>query len=129
MTNLEIDRKLAEAMGYKELVENEGYLWEPSIDMSDAWEVAEHFKILGINRTVDWKWMASAIIDTPKVYQHIKETNESAPLAICKAALKVIEGSKSDELTIYIENKSWHKHSQPFERSSEKQNGQIKRST
>jgi hypothetical protein len=109
MNNLEIDRKLAEAMGFKRIrfepIGNQitvfdgtiNHIFQPTLEMRDAWEVAEHFKILGINRTVDWKWMASAIIDTPKVYQYIKETNESAPLAICKAALKVIEGSKSDE--------------------------------
>jgi hypothetical protein len=94
MENAEIDCKLAEAMGYKELVEN-GYLWEPSIDMSDAWEVAERFGIDDIRRLYTGEWL---------VWKRGKSTMdgltaqaETAQLAICKAALKVIEGSKSDE--------------------------------
>jgi hypothetical protein len=91
MTNLEIDRKLAEAMGYKELVEN-GYLWEPSVDMSDAWEVAERFGVEELKKTDKGLWAAT-------IYKHnafgwFMETAETAPLAICKAALKVIENGR-----------------------------------
>jgi hypothetical protein len=88
MENIEIDRKLAEAMGYKELVEN-GYLWEPSVDMSDAWEVAERFGVQQLNKRDDG-WRVWVGID--KKWESVDA--ETAPLAICKAALKVIENGR-----------------------------------
>ncbi|WP_037581447.1 BC1872 family protein [Sporolactobacillus terrae] len=92
--NAVIDSKLAEAMGYKQLVENEGYLWEPSTDMSDAWEVSERFGLDSISRNQEnGTWTAVFKTNNGLIVQ----TESTAPLAICKAALKIIEGSKSDE--------------------------------
>lgn len=98
MTNQEIDHKLAEAMGYKELVENEGYLWEPSTDMSDAWEVAERFGklALAIEKTVHSKLHPERERYTAYIGMS-SAVAETAPMAICLAALRVIERDKNDK--------------------------------
>lgn len=101
MTNLEIDRKLAEAMGYEIDTHTLGELrvfknasnkvaryFRPTESMSDAWEVAERFCFDDISRNaVEGTWTAVFNTDSGLVVK----TEQTAPLAICKAALKVIE--------------------------------------
>ncbi|WP_332238910.1 BC1872 family protein [Sporolactobacillus sp. KGMB 08714] len=116
MTNLEIDRKLAEAMGYKILNENfRGHLmlidpkshdawgefsygceWKPTESMSDAWKVAERFGLAELKnqRYGNGRW--KALMAIKHSYWFMQAEAETAPLAICKAALKVIEGSKNN---------------------------------
>lgn len=97
MTNLEIDRKLAEAMGYKMTVDKDGVQWldsgdifYPSANMVDAWAVAEHFGFRYLRKnTLTGKYQA--------YLQFANEKADTAPMAICLAALQLIEGSKSDE--------------------------------
>jgi hypothetical protein len=101
MTNIEIDRKLAEAMGYEVMNDNPIVLvryekgcnwqaWQPHGYMKDAWEVAEHFGFRYLRKnTLNGKYYA--------YLRFANEKADTAPMAICLAALQMIEGSKSDE--------------------------------
>lgn len=108
MTNLEIDRKLAEAMQFPQITPptkrgklivwktftSKGVYWHPTTDMGDAWEVAERFGLTDLRKETtlgEDHWFAVFS------YESIMEFGKTAPLAVCKAALKVIEGSKTDE--------------------------------
>ncbi|WP_028982859.1 BC1872 family protein [Sporolactobacillus terrae] len=111
MTNLEIDCKLAEAMGYEvyefglpdvkvykdppETWKRPCEDWYPTINMQDAWEVAKHFGFRYLRKNSLTRQF-EAFLDCGSTYEKAR----TAPMAICKAALKVIEGqerSKSDE--------------------------------
>lgn len=96
MTNHEIDRKIAEAMGYRLGKQSmDGTLrvyksetnkvpryFRPTESMSDAWEVAEKFGLTDLRSYAGGRWIAW--------FGSFAEYDESAPLAICLAALKVI---------------------------------------
>lgn len=115
MENIEIDRKLAEAMGYE--VYELGYPdvvkvykdppetwkrpcedWYPTINMQDAWKVAEKFN-LGCLDYHNNKWGATMLADGRfrDMPDYIVASAESAPMAISLAALKVIERSKEND--------------------------------
>jgi hypothetical protein len=97
MTNLEIDRKLADKMRYDKnglflATDDDGnyILWHPTTNMVDAWAVAEHFGFRYLRKnTLTGKYQA--------YLQFANEKADTAPMAICLAALQLIEGSKSDE--------------------------------
>jgi hypothetical protein len=109
MTNLEIDRKLAEAMGFTvlqgqkvmnqiQIVDDSGEKrsFAPVISMEDAWEVAERFGFRSLRLSgITEKY--NVFLENQQATYTAYAEDKSAPLAICKAALKVIEGSKSDE--------------------------------
>lgn len=102
MTELKISRKLAEAMGYeldgrsfddvigvyKNASNRVPRYFRPHRDMSDAWEVAERFGLDSISRNAtEDTWTAAFDTDGGLIVQ----TEKTAPLAICFAALKVID--------------------------------------
>lgn len=100
MTNLEINQKLAEAMGIRVSkskqsdclwIENGEMtdIWDPVHDMTQAWEVAERFNLRCLDAIKD-KWKAILLIDN----KWVVASADTAPFAICKAALKVIRGEK-----------------------------------
>jgi hypothetical protein len=117
MTNLEIDRKLAEAMGYEDvgvrgtkvsgqyvyyrnIKENVLYKFHPTEDVDDAWKVAEKFGLCEIRREEDPRAWVAVFVDgfeENQLHESFSARDKSAPHAICKAALKVIEWGKSDE--------------------------------
>ncbi len=60
-------------------------IWKPTKDIADAWEVVEKIRPLGLfklTESIEGSWWAE--IQEYRVY------NESAPLAICLAALKAV---------------------------------------
>jgi hypothetical protein len=111
MTNLEIDCKLAEAMDYKILaalplviIKEKPYLtarqWSPHLYMGDAWEVAKRLGLCEIRREENpYAWVAVFTdgFEEDQLHQSFSSRDKSAPMAICKAALKVVEGGNSDE--------------------------------
>ncbi|EST12230.1 BC1872 family protein [Sporolactobacillus laevolacticus] len=115
MNNLEIDRKLAEKLGYTDIEvmydnspypiigacsPKDGYWteWNPTGNMKDAWEVFNFFKLDELYRSLNI-WVAMRYENDAHPIVNA-QSDESAEKAICLAALKVIEnqeGSKSDE--------------------------------
>lgn len=105
--NLAIDRKLAKAMGI-EVEESKTFhslwimdgemndIWNPVNDMAQAWKVAERFGFKCLRKS-GITGQYNAFFGNQHITYSGYAVDESAPLAICKAALKVIEGSKSDE--------------------------------
>jgi hypothetical protein len=107
MNNLEIDRNLAEAMGLPTTNDNdhvvliavgfESRIFSPSKDMRDAWEVAERFGLCEIRREENphaWVAVFTDGFEENQLHQSFSSRDKSAPMAICKAALKVIENGR-----------------------------------
>ncbi|MCQ2009231.1 hypothetical protein NOM01_04385 [Sporolactobacillus sp. STSJ-5] len=113
MDNLDIDRKLAEAMGYSKfehdvIIRNghdhavlmipDGDSWRyfrPTEEIHDAWEVFIYFKLDALYRSLNiWVAMRYGNDNLPMVNA---ESDESAAKAISLAAMQAIERSKSDD--------------------------------
>jgi hypothetical protein len=92
MTNDEIDRKLADELGIVSLDTPE---FNPTVDLQDALIVGVHFNLHILHRYVDGDkkgtWLA--IMPLPHNWC-IRAEDKTAQLAICKAALEVIEAMK-----------------------------------
>ncbi len=75
-----------------EINEEPDEIWAPSIDINHAWEIVEYLKANGHNVTVgnDSDTWECLIFDASPPYRWEAEAN-TAPMAICKAALKLIE--------------------------------------
>jgi hypothetical protein len=109
MENIEIDRKLAEKMGYEVVGNNPTVAitdkyghrtWNPSENMSDAWKVAERFGLCEIRREENphaWVAVFTDGFEENQLHQSFSYRDKSAPMAICLAALKVIEGRNDDD--------------------------------
>jgi hypothetical protein len=107
MNNLEIDRRLGKVFGYQKVRNKESgfnwsaegeqgfFEWEPSVNMRDAWEVAEKFN-LGCLDYHNNKWGATMLVDGRfrDMPDYIVASAETAPMAISLAALKVIENGR-----------------------------------
>lgn len=112
MDNLEIDRKLAEAVGYRYADGNEVMIrvykdksnvvpryFRPSWFVNDALEVLEKLGVskLLLRHGMVWKHSAMVYWGSGRC---VSSEGETVAMALCKAASKVIEvieGSKSDE--------------------------------
>ena len=67
--------------------------WAPSIDMADAWEVVEHLRALGWTVWVGCDFGAAWATQVKrKTNLHERTVADTAPLVICRAALKAIAG-------------------------------------
>lgn len=79
---------------------SQGIAWNPSTDISDAWEVVEHFRaephercvILNASERGKWHCVIGASEDDEA--DHYVSSASTAPLAICRAALKTIGDDK-----------------------------------
>lgn len=108
MTNLEIDQRLAEAMGKSNLrkVHEFGQDWiqrlcidewltfSPTRKMGDAWKVGERFGLASLTKNKFGEWRAYF---GPLKLGCYSRVDKMASMAISKGALKVIEGRKSNE--------------------------------
>lgn len=110
MTNQEINKEIAEkVMGWKDGKHPHddflnsgwggGYVFSPSTDISDAWLVVEKMREKGfwfdLNNGEGDSWDANFEEKTLIAELHSVRGEKSAPLAICKAALKAIEKDKN----------------------------------
>jgi hypothetical protein len=74
------------------------YDWEPSTDISDAWEVVEKMKEMGFNYFMQDCYTKSHAVtfihwintENGKSQKHYDNISETAPMAICLAALKAV---------------------------------------
>lgn len=62
----------------------EAWKWRPSTDIAAAWQVVEGFDVVTLERTAHGKWWASLWRQND---QNGSEGADTAPLAICRAAL------------------------------------------
>jgi hypothetical protein len=92
MTNFEIDQELANELG---VVTSDISEFIPTEDLQDALIVGVHFNLHTLHRYVDGdkKGMWLAILPLPHNWC-IRVEDKTAQLAICKAALEVIEVMK-----------------------------------
>ena len=92
MNNRELDAKMAELMGWTPIeFESDYHRWCPSTDIADAWLVVEKIKIrfslTSLKTFKNGKWLCRTG-DRMNVITVIADT---APLAICRAALMAVE--------------------------------------
>jgi hypothetical protein len=101
--NFLIDRKLAAALGLEVhdvslgsimvIGKHDTYIFSPTRYMDHAWRVAEAFEFSKLEKTCDGYYQAYLATTRETAAIGI---DKSAPIAICKAALKVIEQMDGD---------------------------------
>lgn len=66
--------------------------WSPSTDIEDAWDVVEKFdtQIVSLGRVLDGRWRCSFMYADSRLQRDTSVYALTAPIAICKAALKAV---------------------------------------